>query len=118
MGVVERQTEEEIARSAASNAAEAAARVPGVVVEGKLGEADRVLVWGAEARLVATTLNGERLPSPDGGAPASRSSPRSSSRKSRLPPNRCHPKNLGETAPTPESARFLLRRGAPVLQSS
>lgn len=49
-----------------TTAADAAAQLPGVVVEGELGEADRALIRGAEARLVATTLNGERLPSPDG----------------------------------------------------
>lgn len=65
-GVVERTTGIELERSPDIDAAEAAARLPGVIVEGELGEADRVLVRGAEARLVATTLNGERLPSPDG----------------------------------------------------
>ncbi|HWM92872.1 MAG TPA: TonB-dependent receptor [Thermoanaerobaculia bacterium] len=62
-GVIEREEAPE-----AASAVEAAARLPGVVVEGDLGEMDRVLVRGAEARLVATTLDGERLPSPDGEA--------------------------------------------------
>lgn len=65
-GVVERQTREEAGRPPATQAAEVAAHLPGVIVEGELGEADRVLVRGAEARLVSTTLDGERLPSPDG----------------------------------------------------
>jgi outer membrane receptor protein involved in Fe transport len=67
-GVVERKAGGDLERSPDTNAAEAAARLPGVIVEGELGEADRVLVRGAEARLVATTLDGERLPSPDGEA--------------------------------------------------
>ncbi|HEV2844444.1 MAG TPA: TonB-dependent receptor [Thermoanaerobaculia bacterium] len=67
-GVAERKTENEIARSPDTQAAEAVARLPGVVAEGELGETDRVLVRGAEARLVATTLDGERVPSPDGEA--------------------------------------------------
>ncbi|HEX5759498.1 MAG TPA: TonB-dependent receptor [Thermoanaerobaculia bacterium] len=58
----------EVARWPDANAAEAAARLPGVVAEGELGEVDRVLLRGAEPRLVATTLDGERLPSPDGEA--------------------------------------------------
>lgn len=49
-----------------SNAAEAALCLPGVTVEGEWGRADRVLIRGAEARLVSATLDGERLPSPDG----------------------------------------------------
>lgn len=65
-GVVERQTLDEAGQPPATQAAEAAAHLPGVNVEGELGEADRVLVRGAEARLVSTTLDGERLPSPDG----------------------------------------------------
>lgn len=67
-GVVERKTGGALERSLDTNAAEAAARLPGVIAEGELGEADRVLVRGAEARLVVTTLDGERLPSPDGEA--------------------------------------------------
>lgn len=67
-GVVERKAGPALEQSPDTDAAEAAGRLPGVVVEGELGEADRVLVRGAEARLVATTLDGERLPSPDGEA--------------------------------------------------
>ncbi len=65
-GVVDRLQPGGPAQPPHRNAADAAALLPGVVVEGAMGEADRALVRGSEARLVATTLNGERLPSPNG----------------------------------------------------
>lgn len=66
-GVVERPASgASSAVSPGASAAEAALCLPGVMVDGEWGEADRVLIRGAEARLVSTTLDGERLPSPDG----------------------------------------------------
>jgi hypothetical protein len=43
------------------NAAEAAQRVPGIVVQRDQGEGRYVLVRGTEPRLSATTINGERI---------------------------------------------------------
>ncbi len=48
------------------NAAEAVQRVPGVSIERDQGEGRYVLVRGTEARLNSMTINGERIPSPEG----------------------------------------------------
>lgn len=48
------------------NTAEALQRIPGVSIERDQGEGRYVLIRGMEARLNAMTVNGERLPSPEG----------------------------------------------------
>jgi TonB-dependent receptor len=48
------------------NAAEAASRIPGVSITRDQGEGRYVLVRGTEARLNAMTINGERIPAPEG----------------------------------------------------
>jgi TonB-dependent receptor len=48
------------------NAAEALQRVPAVSIERDQGEGRYVLVRGTEARLNSMTINGERIPSPEG----------------------------------------------------
>ena len=47
------------------NAAEAAQRIPGLSLTRDMGEGRYVIVRGTEPRLNATTVNGERLPSPE-----------------------------------------------------
>lgn len=51
-----------------TSAAEVLQRIAGVIVERDKGEADHVGIRGAESRLVATSLDGERLASPEGDA--------------------------------------------------
>ncbi len=48
------------------NAAEAASRIPGVSITRDQGEGRYVLVRGTEARLNTMTINGERIPAPEG----------------------------------------------------
>lgn len=48
------------------NAAEATQRIPGVSIQRDQGEGRYVLIRGTEARLNSTTLNGERVPAPEG----------------------------------------------------
>lgn len=48
------------------NSAEATQRLPGISIERDQGEGRYVLIRGTEARLNSMTLNGERLPSPEG----------------------------------------------------
>lgn len=48
------------------NAAEATQRIPGVSIQRDQGEGRYVLIRGTEARLNSTTLNGERIPAPEG----------------------------------------------------
>jgi TonB-dependent receptor len=48
------------------NAAEALQRVPAISIERDQGEGRYVLVRGTEARLNSMTINGERIPSPEG----------------------------------------------------
>jgi hypothetical protein len=47
------------------NAAEATQRIPGLTLSRDMGEGRYVLVRGTEPRLNSTTVNGERLPSPE-----------------------------------------------------
>jgi TonB-dependent receptor len=49
------------------NAAEAIQRIPAVTLTRDQGEGRYVLVRGTEARLNSTTINGERIPSPEAG---------------------------------------------------
>ena len=48
------------------NAAEATQRIPGVTLQRDQGEGRYVIVRGTEARFNSTTINGERIPSPEG----------------------------------------------------
>lgn len=48
------------------NAAEALQRLPGISIQRDQGEGRYVLIRGVEARLNSVTVNGERLPSPEG----------------------------------------------------
>ncbi len=57
-----------MARQPDTSAAEVLQRIGGATVERDRGEADRVLIRGAESRLVSTTLDGERLASTEGDA--------------------------------------------------
>jgi TonB-dependent receptor len=57
---------DQIGRFPDSNAAEAAQRIPGVTLQRDQGEGRYLLVRGTEARLNSMTVNGERLPSPEG----------------------------------------------------
>jgi TonB-dependent receptor len=50
------------------NAAEAAARIPGVSIARDQGEGRYVLVRGTEARLNSMMIDGERIPAPEGDA--------------------------------------------------
>jgi len=59
--------EEQMLRFPDLNTAEVLQRVPAVSIERDQGEGRDVLVRGTEARLNSMTINGERLPSPDGG---------------------------------------------------
>ncbi len=47
------------------NAAEATQRIPGLTLYRDMGEGRYVLIRGTEPRLNSTTINGERLPSPE-----------------------------------------------------
>lgn len=57
---------DQIGRFPDPNAAEAASRIPGVSIARDQGEGRYVLIRGTEARLNAMTINGERIPSPEG----------------------------------------------------
>ena len=48
------------------NAAEATQRIPGIALQRDQGEGRYVIVRGTEARLNSMTINGERIPSPEG----------------------------------------------------
>ncbi len=58
---------DQIGRFPDKNAAEATQRVPGISLLRDQGEGRYVLVRGTEARLNSTTVNGERIPSPEAG---------------------------------------------------
>ena len=58
---------DQIGRFPDSNAAEATQRIPGISLLRDQGEGRYVLVRGTEARLNSTTVNGERIPSPESG---------------------------------------------------
>ena len=57
---------ENIGRFPDPNAAEAVQRMPGISIQRDQGEGRYVLIRGMAARLNSMTLNGERLPSPEG----------------------------------------------------
>lgn len=59
--------EEQMQRFPDLNTAEVLQRIPAVSIARDQGEGRYVLVRGTEARLNSMTVNGERLPSPDGG---------------------------------------------------
>jgi TonB-dependent receptor len=58
---------DQIGRFPDKNAAEATERIPGISLLRDQGEGRYVLVRGTEARLNSTTINGERIPSPEAG---------------------------------------------------
>jgi TonB-dependent receptor len=58
---------DQIGRFPDKNAAEATQRVPGVSLNRDMGEGRYVIIRGTEARLNSTTVNGERIPSPEAG---------------------------------------------------
>jgi TonB-dependent receptor len=58
---------DQIGRFPDPNAAEAAQRIPAITLTRDQGEGRYVLVRGTEARLNSTTINGERIPSPEAG---------------------------------------------------
>jgi TonB-dependent receptor len=58
---------DQIGRFPDSNAAEATQRIPGISLLRDQGEGRYVIVRGTEARLNSTTVNGERIPSPEAG---------------------------------------------------
>ncbi|HSO21352.1 MAG TPA: TonB-dependent receptor [Chondromyces sp.] len=58
---------DQIGRFPDKNAAEATNRIPGISLLRDQGEGRYVLVRGTEARLNSTTINGERIPSPESG---------------------------------------------------
>jgi TonB-dependent receptor len=58
---------DQIGRFPDANAAESTQRIPGISLLRDQGEGRYVLVRGTEARLNSTTVNGERLPSPESG---------------------------------------------------
>ena len=58
---------DQISRFPDINAAEATQRLPAVSLLRDQGEGRYVLIRGTESRLNSTTVNGERLPSPEGG---------------------------------------------------
>ncbi len=58
---------DQIGRFPDKNAAEATQRVPGVSMNRDMGEGRYIIIRGTEARLNSTTINGERLPSPEAG---------------------------------------------------
>ena len=58
---------DQIGRFPDKNASEAAQRIPGVSLVRDMGEGRYVIIRGTEARLNSTTVNGERIPSPEAG---------------------------------------------------
>ncbi len=58
---------DQIGRFPDKNASEAAQRIPGVSLNRDMGEGRYVIIRGTEARLNSTTVNGERIPSPEAG---------------------------------------------------
>jgi TonB-dependent receptor len=58
---------DQIGRFPDKNASEAAQRIPGISLLRDQGEGRYVMVRGTEARLNSTTINGERIPSPEAG---------------------------------------------------
>ena len=58
---------DQIGRFPDKNAAEATQRIPGVSLNRDMGEGRYVIIRGTEARLNSTTVNGERIPSPEAG---------------------------------------------------
>ncbi len=58
---------DQIGRFPDKNASEATQRVPGVSLARDMGEGRYVIIRGTEARLNSTTVNGERIPSPEAG---------------------------------------------------
>jgi len=58
---------DQIGRFPDKNAAEATQRIPGVTLERDMGEGRYIIIRGTEARLNSTTVNGERIPSPEAG---------------------------------------------------
>jgi TonB-dependent receptor len=58
---------DQIGRFPDKNAAEATQRIPGISLNRDMGEGRYVIIRGTEARLNSTTVNGERIPSPEAG---------------------------------------------------
>ncbi len=58
---------DQIGRFPDKNAAEATQRIPGLSLNRDMGEGRYVIIRGTEARLNSTTVNGERIPSPEAG---------------------------------------------------
>jgi len=58
---------DQIGRFPDKNAAEATQRIPGVSLNRDMGEGRYIIIRGTEARLNSTTINGERIPSPEAG---------------------------------------------------
>jgi TonB-dependent receptor len=58
---------DQIGRFPDKNASEATQRIPGISLLRDQGEGRYVMVRGTEARLNSTTINGERIPSPESG---------------------------------------------------
>jgi len=56
---------DQIGRFPDKNAAEATQRIPGVSLNRDMGEGRYIIIRGTEARLNSTTVNGERIPSPE-----------------------------------------------------
>jgi TonB-dependent receptor len=56
---------DQIGRFPDKNASEATQRIPGISLQRDQGEGRYVIVRGTEARLNSTTINGERIPSPE-----------------------------------------------------
>ena len=62
--------EEQIDSFPDKNVAESIQRIPGIALERDQGEGRYILIRGTEARLNSTTINGERIPSPEAGGRA------------------------------------------------
>ena len=58
---------DQIGRFPDKNASEAAQRIPGISLNRDMGEGRYIIIRGTEARLNSTTVNGERIPSPEAG---------------------------------------------------
>ncbi len=58
---------DQIGRFPDKNASEATQRIPGVSLDRDMGEGRYIIIRGTEARLNSTTVNGERIPSPEAG---------------------------------------------------
>ncbi len=58
---------DQIGRFPDKNASEATQRIPGISLGRDMGEGRYVIIRGTEARLNSTTVNGERIPSPEAG---------------------------------------------------